>query len=291
MTDAWSIAGKTVLVTGGTTGIGRATVEELARRGAIVIFTARRPADGESVVASVTAATGNDRVSHRELHLDDLASVRTFAAGIRRDLDELHVLINNAGLSVPERRETIDGFELMFGVNHLGHFALVEELRPLLVASAPARIVVVASDAHRLGGPLDFDDLQGAHARFGVVGGLRAYGRSKLGNVLFTRELARRLEGTGVTANCLHPGVVRTRLGRDSEGSWMGEILTTLLSPFALGPEKGARTTIWAATAPELADVSGAYLAKSKIARANALGRDDEAAARLWAVSEELTAP
>ena len=121
-----------------------------------------------------------------------------------------------------------------------------------------------------------------------MVGGLRAYGRSKLANVLHTRELARRLEGTGVTANCLHPGAVRTRLGRDSERSWMGEVMTTLGSPFMSSPEKGARTTVWACTAPELSTVSGAYLSKSRVAEADARGRDDAAAARLWAVSEEL---
>lgn len=288
MNEAWDISGKRVLVTGGTTGIGRATVEELARRSAKVVFTARSEADGDRVVGEVRAATGNAEVAHRELHLDDLESVRSFAAGIRDDLEELHVLINNAGVSCPERRETKDGYELMFGVNHLGHFLLVEELRPLLVASAPSRIVIVASDAHRLGGPLDFDDLQSEHATFGVVGGMRAYGRSKLANVLHTRELGRRLEGSGVTANCLHPGVVRTRLGRDTEGSRIGEVLTRALAPFALSPARGARTTVWAATAPELDGVSGVYMAKSKIKEANENGRDDEAARRLWERSEEL---
>ena len=291
MSDTWDVGGRTVLVTGGTTGIGRATVEELARRGAEVIFTARSVEAGDRVAHDVIAATGNHEVTHRPLHLDDLAQVREFAAGVRADLDELHVLVNNAGLSCPERRETVDGYELMFGVNHLGHFLLVEELRPLIEASAPARIVIVASDAHRFGGPLDFDDLQSEQAKFGVVGGLRAYGRSKLANILHARALARRLEGTGVTVNCLHPGMVRTRHGRDSEGSRIGEVLTSVIAPFALTPEKGARTSVWAATAPELDGVSGEYLAKSRIAKANAQGRDDAAAERLWAASEQLVGP
>jgi len=288
MAEPWDIAGKTVVVTGGTTGIGRATVTELARRGAAVIFTARSAAAGDDVVGAVRAAVPDAEVSHRELHLDDLASVRSFADGLRADLDALDVLITNAGVTMPERRTTVDGFEMMFGVNHLGHFALVEQLRPLLVASAPARIVIVASDAHKMGGALDFDDLQSEHKRFGVVGGMQAYGRSKLANVLHTRELARRLDGTGVTANCLHPGVVRTRLGRDSERSRAGEFFSSILAPFALTPEKGARTSIWAATAPELDGVSGEYMVKEKVAKANANGRDDAAAAKLWEASEEL---
>ncbi len=287
MSEAWDISGKRVLVTGGTTGIGRATVEELARRGAKVLFTARSTADGDRVVGEVRAATGNAEVAHRELHLDDLDSVRSFAAGIREDFDRLHVLINNAGLTCRERRVTSDGFELMFGVNHLGHFLLVEELRPLLEASALARIVIVASDAHRFG-PLDFDDLQSEHAKFGVIGGMRVYGHSKLANVLHTRELGRRLAGTGVDANCLHPGVVRTRIGRDSEGSRLGEVVSRLVAPFSLSPERGARTSVWAATAPELDGVSGVYMVKSKIEEANEDGRDDEAARCLWALSEEL---
>ena len=288
MSGTWDIAGKTVVVTGGTTGIGRATVEELARRGASVIFTARNAADGDRAVAEIEQAVPDADVGHRELHLDDLESVRGFADGLNEELDQLHVLINNAGVSVTERRTTVSGHEMMFGVNHLGHFLLVERLRDLLVASAPARVVIVASGAHKFG-PLDLDDLQSEHVKFGMRGGMLVYGRSKLANVLHANELARRLEGTGVTVNCLHPGFVRTRLARDTEATKFGErFVWPLLGRFARSPEDGARTSIWAACAPELDGVTGAYLEKEAVSEANDDGRDHATAAALWEASEEL---
>lgn len=284
----WAIEGKRVLLTGGTTGIGRATVEELARRGAEVVFTARDPATGDRVVAEVTAATGNEAVSHRRLDLDDLGAVRSFAEEFAADHDRLDVLINNAGVVLTERRETNDGHEFTFGVNHLGHFQLVESLLPLLRASAPARIVIVASDAHRFARGLDFDDLMATRGRFGAVRGLSVYARSKLANMLHTRELAKRVPAEEVTVNCVHPGAVRTRLGRDTEGSRLSELVWPLVSRFVLTPEQGARTSVWAATAPELSEVTGAYLVKQRVAEPKKTALDDEAAARLWAVSEEL---
>lgn len=285
----WDIGAATVVVTGGTTGIGRATVAALAARGARVIFTARSATDGDDVCTAVRRETPGARIEHREVHLDDLASVRAFGAELRQDLDELHVLINNAGVSLTKRRVTTDGFEMMFGVNHLGHFLLVEELRDLLVASAPSRIVIVASDAHKMGGALDFDDLQSEQRRFGTVGGLRVYGRSKLANLLHTRELARRLDGTGVTVNALHPGFVRTRLARDTEASWLGERLVwPLVGRFARSPEQGAATSVHLASSPELEAVSGGYFVDEQPAKANANATDDEAAARLWRISSSL---
>lgn len=284
----WTIEGKRVLVTGGTTGIGRATVEELARRGAEVVFTARDPSAGDAIVAEVASATGNEAVTHRRLDLDDLAAVRAFAAEFSADHDRLDVLINNAGVILNERRETKDGHEFTFGVNHLGHFQLVESLLPLLRASAPARVVIVASDAHQFTKGLDFDDLMMAGGRFGTVKGMTAYSRSKLANMLHTRELARRLPAEEVTVNCLHPGAVRTRLGRDSEGSTLANVLWPVIGRFFVTPEKGARTSVWAATAPELSDVTGAYFVKEAIKEPKKTALDDEAAARLWAASEEL---
>ena len=285
----WNIAGKTVVVTGGTTGIGRATVEELARRGARVIFTARRPSDGDLVVAEVQAAVPDANVSHREMHLDDLASVREFAAGLRRDLGSLDVLINNAGISLSERRVTSDGFETMFGVNHLGHFLVVEELRPLLIAAGVARVVIVASDAHRFGGPLDFDDLQGERVKFGAFGGLRVYGRSKLANMLHTRRLATTFDAGAVTVNCLHPGFVRTRLARDTEATKMGERLVwPLASKFARSPAKGATASLYAACSPAMSGRTGLYLVDEQVKKPAAVALDDDAAARLWTVSADL---
>ena len=290
MTGIWHIRDRTVLVTGGTTGIGRATVNELARRGASIIFTSRDVAAGDAAVAQVRASTGNDDVEHRELHLDDLASVRDLASSLRDELESLDVLINNAGVVVGERRLTVQGNELTFGVNHLGHFLLVEELRDLLVVSAPARIIIVASDAHKaVRKGLDFDDLNATAGRFGTSKGLRVYSHSKLANILHCRELARRLAGTGVTANCVHPGPVKTRLGRDSEATRLGEaVLWPLIGLFMRSPEQGARTSVWAATAPELSNVSGAYLRDSEISTSARAAQDDIAAARLWDLSEEL---
>ncbi len=287
---SWDIGSKRVLITGGTSGIGRATVEELARRGAEVIFTARSPAAGDAVVAEVEAATGTSSTSHRELHLDSLDSVRGFAATFRADFDRLDVVINNAGVVMTKRRATQDGLESTFGVNHLGHFQLINELLPLLQASAPARIVIVASDAHKFVKGLDFDNLQTETGRFGLVRGMAAYSRSKLANMLHTRELSRRLSPEEVTVNCVHPGAVRTRLGRDGEESRLGEMLWPVVSRFVLTPEKGALTSVWAASAPELSGVSGEYLVKQKIASPRKTALDDAAAARLWAASEELVA-
>ena len=284
----WDIEGKRVLVTGGTTGIGRGTVAALARVGAEVIFTARNPVQGDEIVAEVSAATGNDAISHRRLDLDDLDGVRAFGDTFRSEFDRLDVLINNAGVVLTERRQTNDGFELTFGVNHLGHFQLVNELLPVLEAAAPARIVIVASDAHRFTKGLDFDDLQSTRGRFGAAKGMAVYSRSKLANMLHTRELARRLDPAKVTANCLHPGAVRTRLGRDDEGTRLSEAVWPLVSRFFLTPEQGARTSVWAATDPGLDGITGRYFSKCAIAKPKKTALDDVAAARLWAVSEEL---
>jgi NAD(P)-dependent dehydrogenase (short-subunit alcohol dehydrogenase family) len=265
-------------------------VHELAQRGARVVFTARDVDAGDAVVAEVRAATGNQDVQHRRLHLDDLSSVRDVASSLRDDLERLDVLINNAGVVVAERRLTAQGHELTIGVNHFGHFLLVEELRDLMVASAPARIIVVASDAHKaVRKGLDFEDMHATAGRFGTVRGLRAYAHSKLANVLHTRELARRLDGTGVTANCVHPGPVKTRLGRDTEATRLGEaVLWPVIGLFMRSPERGARTSVWAATAPELDGVTGAYLRDSKLSTPARVAQDDVAAARLWEVSEAL---
>ncbi len=286
---SWDISGKRVVLTGGTTGIGRATVLGLAKRGAEVIFTARKPAEGDAVVAEVNAAVPGAKVSHRELHLDDLDSVRAFANALKADFDRIDVLVNNAGISLTERRTTKQGFEATFGVNHLGHFLLAHELQDLLEKSAPARIVVVASGAHRFGGGLVFEDLQSKKVKFGVVNGMKVYGRSKLANVLFTRELARRLSKSGVTVNCLHPGFVSTRLARDSEGTRLGErLIWPLVSRFAKSPEEGALTSLYAICDPALSGVTGAYLEDEKVSQAEPVGRDDDAARRLWDVSEGM---
>ncbi len=287
---AWDIADKVVLITGGTTGIGRATVEALAARGAHVVFTARDAALGRTVIDEVTATTRNPSIEQRQLNLDDLGAVRSFASNFIADHPALHVLINNSAVMLRERRSTVDGHELTFGVNHLGHFQLVRSLLPLIQASAPARILNVASDAHKWVRGMDFADLSAKSGRYGARRGRKAYAASKLANMLFTRELAKRLDPAAVTANSLHPGAVRTRLGRDTEATQMGEFFWTVIGMFFTTPQKGAQTTLWAATSPELSLVSGQYFAKSKIATPNKNACDDNAAARLWEISESLTA-
>jgi retinol dehydrogenase 12 len=284
----WTIEGKRVLVTGGTTGIGRATVEGLAAAGAEVVFTARSAATGDEIVEALAESTGNRAVSHRRLDLDDLAAVRAFGEAFRSDFARLDVLVNNAGVITTERRTTVDGHEFTFGVNHLGHFQLVNTLLPVLETSAPARIVVVASDAHKFVRSLDFEDLQSADGRYGSIKGLNVYARSKLANLLHVRELARRLPADRVTVNAVHPGAVRSRLGRDDEGSRLGELAWPLMSRFFLSPEEGARTSLWAATNPDLEGVTGRYFVKERIARPKAPALDDVAAARLWSESEKL---
>ncbi len=220
-----------------------------------------------------------------ELDLARLSSVREFAARFADTHDHLDVLVNNAGLMLGSRRETTDGYEMTFQVNHLGPFLLTNLLREQLVAGDEARVVNVASAAHsgaRQG--LDFDDLQST----GRYRGFSVYSRSKLANILFTRELARRWNDTGVTANAVHPGFVASRFGRDGDGGRFTDLVFPLLRPFAHTPEDGAQTQIYVASAPELANITGGYWAKSAPATPSAAAQDDAAAARLWEVSEEL---
>ena len=283
MTDAMD--GRVVLVTGGNAGIGKETAVALAAMGARVVFTARDAARGEEALAEIRTRSGNDGVEVVALDLASFASVRDFAKRWGDEHDRLDVLVNNAGLILNSRRETGDGNEMTFQVNHLGPFLLTHLLRDQLVAGDDARVVNVASDAHssaRRG--LDFDDLQSTqHYR-----GFRVYGKTKLANILFTRELARRWDDTGVIANAVHPGFVASSFGRDGDTGRFGALLFPLLKPFALSPEQGARTQVYVASAPELAGITGGYWVKSAPATPSAAAQDDAAAARLWEVSEEL---
>jgi NAD(P)-dependent dehydrogenase (short-subunit alcohol dehydrogenase family) len=279
------VTDRSVLITGANTGIGKATAVGLARDGMQVVITSRDRARGNAAVEEIRAESGSDRVEVMELDLADLASVRTFADAYLASHDRLDVLVNNAGVVQGSRTQTRDGFETTFGVNHLGPFLLTQLLLDRIRESAPSRIVVVSSHAHKSARQgLDFDDLQSErkYSSFGV------YGKSKLANIYFTRELARRLEGAGVTANAAHPGFVASRFGRDGDGGRLGEIAMTLGQPFALSPEKGARTSIYLAESPDVADITGGYFYKSKPSQPSKVALDDEAARRLWAVSEEL---
>lgn len=279
-----SMQGKTVLITGGNSGIGKETAVALARLGATVVFTSRDPVKGEQAAADIRRRSGAD-VALMALDLASFASIRAFAAAFLERYDGLHVLVNNAGLILSERTETEEGFETTFGVNHLGHFLLTGLLLDRIKASAPARIVNVSSRAHRYArNGLDFDDLQSTKG----YGGLRAYGRAKLANLYFTRELARRLEGAGVTVNALHPGGVATGFAGHGDVRAPFSWLYLLARPFLRSAENGAETSIYLASAPEVDGVSGRYFADSKETEPTRIAQDDDAARRLWEASEAL---
>ncbi len=270
------------LVTGASSGIGKKTALGLARKGATVILLCRDRGRGEAALSEIKAESGNDRVALELCDLSSQRSIRAFAEGFEARHPALHVLVNNAGLIVGERTITEDGLELTFALNHLGYFLLTTLLLDLLKKSAPARIVNVASEAQSIG-RIDFEDLGGERA----YNPMRAYCQSKLANVVFTYELARRLEGTGVTANCLHPGAVGTNFGQT--GTPFFRFLVRLGKPFLLSEEKGAETSIFLASDPEIEGVSGKYFAKKKAVRSSKVSYDLVAAARLWEVSGKLT--
>ncbi|PRP90915.1 2,3-dihydro-2,3-dihydroxybenzoate dehydrogenase [Enhygromyxa salina] len=282
------MSGKTVLITGGNSGIGSFTAVGLARMGARVVFTSRNPRKGDVARAELREAAETKSIDYMALDLASFTSIAAFADQYLAKYDRLDVLILNAGVILDARTETKEGFETTFGVNHLGHFYLTQLLRERLEASAPARVVVVASDAYRGAREgLDFDDLMATRD----YKPLRAYAHSKLANILFTNELARQLEGKGVTANSLHPGVVRTGLGRDGDvRSLLGRVALSVMRPFLISPERGARTSIYLASSPEVEGESGGYYVSCRPAKRIAPATDEGAARRLWQVSEELVA-
>ncbi len=281
------MSGKRVLVTGANSGIGKETAVVLATMGADVTMTARNPDKGEEALAEVRERSANPTVELGSLDLGSLASVHEFASWFLDRHDRLDVLVNNAGLITGDRRETVDGFEEMFGVNHLGHFALTDRLTDLLVASAPSRVVVLSSLAHRaaLGG-LRFDDLQ-TQQRFRSF---LTYGRSKLANLMHASELARRLEGTGVTVNAVHPGSIGSGFAADGDTRLLGALIATVAKPFMGTPARGARTPVLLASsdAPRVADVTGGYFSHGRRWRPSRAARDQAAARRLWEESERL---
>jgi NAD(P)-dependent dehydrogenase (short-subunit alcohol dehydrogenase family) len=269
------------VVTGASSGIGLATARALATTGATVTLVCRDLSRGEAAVAEVRAASPTGAVDLALADLSSQAEVRRLAADLLARHPRLHVLVNNAGVVNLRHSTTVDGVESVFAVNHLAPFLLTNLLLDRLRASAPARIVTVASEAHRLG-TIDFDDL-GRARRYRVM---RVYGQSKLANVLFTYELARRLEGTGVTANCCHPGAVATRLGQNN-GRW-AVVLTRVLAPFFRTPAQGAATTVHLATSPDVATTSGRYFRNSRPAASSGASHDRATAERLWDISTRL---
>ncbi|MGF1471475.1 MAG: SDR family oxidoreductase [Rubrobacteraceae bacterium] len=276
------VGGKVCLVTGATSGIGAVTARELGERGAKVIVVGRNREKARAMVEEIPAQS-NNVPDYLLADLSSQAEIRNLVKEFRYRYDRLDVLINNAGAIFAEYGETVDGIERTFAVNHLSYFLLTNLLLDVLKASAPSRIVNVASGAHQ-GAELDFDDLDTKQDyRF-----MKAYGRSKLANVMFTYELARRLDGTGVTANALHPGAVATSFGSNNK-VWYARPMLALFRLFATTPEKGAETSIYLADSPEVEGVTGQYFVNRKPVGSSRASYDGAAAERLWRASEELT--
>ncbi len=276
------MTGKNVLITGSTNGIGRATALALAEAGAKLYLLCRSREKGEQLVREIAALAGAPEASLLIADLGDYDSIREAVRMFLASEVPLHVLINNAGVINFQRVSAAGGLEQMFVVNHLGPFLLTHLLLDRLKASAPARIVNVASDAYKFSSGINFEDLAWERG----FKTFKTYGHSKLANILITRELARRLEGSGVTVNSLHPGAVSTNLGVTD--AWYVPIATALLKIFLKTPLQGAQTSLYLATSPEASSSSGLYYANSKVEQVKPWAEDDGAASRLWALSEQL---
>jgi NAD(P)-dependent dehydrogenase (short-subunit alcohol dehydrogenase family) len=276
------VSGKTCLVTGATSGIGFETARVLAQAGATVVAVGRSQERGAEAVARIRQETGNAVVEFLQADLSVQAQVRSLAQEFQRNHAPLDVLVNNAGGFFMPRRLSADGIEMTWALNYLSVYLLTELLLDTLKASAPARIVNVSSDMHR-SAQLNFDDLQGARK----YSGMKAYGQSKLAMVLFTYELARQLEGTGVTVNALHPGFVATNMYRSSGG--MIKLMAPLIKLMATSPEAGAETSIHLATSPGVEGVTGKYFVKKQPARSAPTSYDETAGQRLMQISAEMT--
>jgi NAD(P)-dependent dehydrogenase (short-subunit alcohol dehydrogenase family) len=277
------VTGRTCLVTGANSGIGKETALGLARMGARVVLVCRNQQKGENALADIQRQTGS---SHLDLLIADMSSfgsVRGLAAQVQQRYPQLDVLINNAGAAVRRRTLSADGIEMTVAGNYLGAALLTSLLLDLLKSSAPSRIVNVSSEAQR-NSRLDLNDLQFEKRKYNP---LAAYGQSKLLMNAFTFELARRLEGTGVTANCLHPGVVATNIV-PADAPWFVKLLVGVMTPFMLNSAQGAKVSLYVATSPDIADVSGQYFVKSKPANSNPLSRDPKVMTEIWQWTEKM---
>ncbi len=275
--------GKIVLITGATNGIGLEAAKALAAQGATIIGVGRNPQKCTDAAQLITSVTGNRQVEFLVADLSRQAEVRRVAAEFKRKYDRLDVLLNNAGAYFAARQTNADGQEMTWALNHLNYFVLTNELLDVLKASAPARIVNVSSDAHRVARGINFDDPEFKHG----YNGWGAYSHSKLANVMFTYELARQLAGTNVTANVLHPGFVATGFGHNN-GGVLRSGMSLLQKIVAKRPEQGAATSVYLASSPEVEGVSGRYFADCKAVKSNAASYDVAAQQRLWALSEQI---
>jgi len=280
--SAGSLNGRVCIVTGASSGIGLETARGLAAQGATLVAVCRSRERGEVALASIRESTGNADLHLVLADLSAQASIRQLAKELVARWPRLHVLVNNAGVVETRRRLTADGIETVFAVNHLSYYLLTRLLLNRLQESAPARVVNVSSDAHRFA-KLDWENLQGEKG----WGFMRQYGLSKLCNILFTQELAKRIAGSGVTVNALHPGAVGTRLGQNN-GAW-AKALTLLLRPFFLTPAQGAETSIYLASSPDVEGVSGGYFVKRRRQAPTPEASNPGNAAQLWELSARLT--
>lgn len=277
------LLGRVCLVTGATRGIGAVTVEALARMGATTIATGRSAQRGRDLVAGIIRRTGNEDVHFLCADLALMTEVRGLARAFMDRWDRLHVLVDNAGTVFPTRRLTIDGYEEVFAVNHLAPFLLTSLLLPVLRAGAPSRIIVTSSYEHRHG-RMQWDNLQGERFYFSQ----QAYAQSKLANLLFVYELAKRLDGSGITVNAVNPGLVRTNICMDS--GWLIRTAKRMMDRFsAVSPEEGADTGIWLASSPDVKGVSGRYFQHRHAVRSSPASYDTVAQQRLWLISEQMT--
>jgi len=272
------------MITGASNGIGKEAARALAKFGAELFLVCRDRARAESTLAQIAEETPNAKLSYLLADLSSQASIRGLAKKFLARQRPLHILLNNAGAMYAKRFESVDGIELTFALNHLGYFLLTNLLLDRIQQSAPARIVNVSSRAHlQARGGIHFDDIEGKRS----FNPMHTYGQSKLANILFTRELARRLQGTKVTVNCLHPGFVATGFGMNNEG--IAKTIMRLIRPFARDVNKGAQTSIYLCSSPEVENVSGQYFADCRKVEPNRHALDDESAARLWKLSAEMT--
>jgi retinol dehydrogenase-12 len=283
MAQTENMTGKTCVITGANSGIGKTAALGLARMGARVVLVCRDPEKGKVALADIQRESGSSAHDLLIADMSSQASVRALAAQIREKCPRLDVLINNAGAAVPQRRLSADNIEMTVAANHLGAAQLTLLLLDVLKASAPSRVINVSSEAQRRS-PLVIDDLQYERRKYS---GIAAYGQSKLLMNAFTFELARRLEGTRVTVNCLHPGVVWTNIWGSSP-SIIFKTIVTIMRPFMLNAEDGAKVTLYLATSPEVANVSGEYFVKCKTAPSNPLSRDTKVQADIWQWTQKM---
>ena len=280
------IEGKTCLITGSTSGIGKEIAVGLAKMKANIILVGRNKAKCqaalEEISRNVSSSTNENRVSYLLADLSSQASIHQLANKFLESYESLDILVNNAGVFLSRRITTVDKIEYTFAVNHLAPFLLTNLLFERIKASSPSRIITTSSVAHR-GAYINFDNLQFERGRYN---GVEAYRQSKLANILFTKELARRSRGSGVTSNCFHPGGVRTNLVQSNP--WYYRLVWAIINPFLVSPKKGADTAIYLASSSKVADISGKYFVNRKPVRPSELAEDHNIAARLWKISEEL---